>query len=588
MAPYGTVVLPIYEIYSDSTASMKHNRKNTVVNSHGSRRAKAIKKLNSGDTRGAISLIRELLFKDAHNPDLLGLLGVALEEAGDIDGSADALRRALSQPADSLIGLRNASNLAALLCDTGKQQEAVELLRKGWRWPTDKALQSQGRSCIKLLAKLMNFFELWDELADLLSPIVKASQHDWEILRYFTHALAGLGRTDEALRLVEDDRLPGTEEFERQALFAYIYSKAGDLESARTARSTYLTGAPPYLAPVQPGQRFTIGVINAAPEVDRFIRPAHMIHFNGNYPSGMARRFADRHRFASILFGAGPEVVEKFRGYEPRVVINNVVNSEFLMSFDHLSKTRALIEAIGAPLINAPEPAAQCTRDLNSTRLSGITNMLVPRVSRFRRDVKRLDELVAAIEKKSAYPMIVRTTAEQQAANMTLVHARAELREVLRRLPKSQIYVNQYVGALRRDGFYRRIRAAFVDGVPIIIRADYTQDWIVRSRTKIPLEPYRDQPDLLADANDIISRPYDRLGAPAMEALDAVGRSIPLDIFGMDFDVDDEGRVVFFEANASMNFFRVSKGTKEFPYPPEAQSRLISHIERLLHRKTLT
>jgi tetratricopeptide (TPR) repeat protein/glutathione synthase/RimK-type ligase-like ATP-grasp enzyme len=565
----------------------KTNRANVVVSSHESRRAKAVKKLNSGDTSGAVSLIRELLSEDADNPDLLGLLGVALEEAGDIEAAADALGRALALPADSSIELRNASNFAALLFATRRRQEAIELLRKGWRWPADKTLQSWERNCVKLLAKFMTISELWDETADLLSPVVKSSQHDWEILRYFTLALAGLGRTDEALRLAEGDRLPDTVEFERQALLAFIHLRAGRIESRGEARSAYLKGAPPFRLPARRGQKFTIGVIDPAPTTDRLIKPAGMQHFIGNTPSTVAPMLAHRYRFASILLGSGPEAVETFRGYDPRVVINNVVTAEFLLSVDSLSKTRALIDAIGAPLINAPEPAAECTRQLTSTRLADIPNMVVPGVFRYFRDVKRLDEVVTAIEEDSAYPVILRTTGEQESANMALVHTRTELLEVLLRLQSEQIYMIEYEGTPQRDGFYRRIRAAFVDGTPIIIRADYDQQWIVKSRGASPFEHYREQPDLLADANDIVSRPHDRLGAPAMEALEAVARSIPLEIFGMDFDVDDEGRVVLFEANASMNVGRIM-GPTEFAYPPEAMSRFISHIERLIQRKART
>jgi hypothetical protein len=51
----------------------------------------------------------------------------------------------------------------------------------------------------------------------------------------------------------------------------------------------------------------------------------------------------------------------------------------------------------------------------------------------------------------------------------------------------------------------------------------------------------------------------------------------------MDFDVDDEGKVIFFEANASMNLF--PKTPPEFPYPREAEIALIEQIDRLLERR---
>jgi hypothetical protein len=39
-----------------------------------------------------------------------------------------------------------------------------------------------------------------------------------------------------------------------------------------------------------------------------------------------------------------------------------------------------------------------------------------------------------------------------------------------------------------------------------------------------------------------------------MRTLKAIGDRIPLDMFGIDFEVDHQGRVVFFEASAAMIF----------------------------------
>jgi hypothetical protein len=68
-----------------------------------------------------------------------------------------------------------------------------------------------------------------------------------------------------------------------------------------------------------------------------------------------------------------------------------------------------------------------------------------------------------------------------------------------------------------------------------------------------------------------------------MAALDAIGRAIPLDIFCLDFDVDESGRVVFFEANPSANMF--SNAPAEIDYPASADARLQELIERLLHAR---
>jgi tetratricopeptide (TPR) repeat protein len=545
-------------------------------------RAQALSKLNAGDLQGAIALLNGLLAKEPGNADLLGLLGVALEAAGDREAGAEKLRRALALPAEIAIRLRNAGNLAALLYDAGRHDEAAALLRQDWNCASGRPLTAQERSCVVLLSETMHPLQLHAERVRLLAPIVAANQHDWAVLRQLVMALALLGRPEEALRALESYDGADRQEAEHQALLAHLYNTLGEDQSAAAARRSYGAVAAPYLAPAQRGQKFTVGVIDYHPSYTRLIHPASQHYFGSNYPHYISRSMGDRYRFAGILLRAGPEQIRRFNRFQPRVVINNVVSAETLLSDDVLETVAALAKAIGVPVINRPELAAGFTRQMNAQRLRHIPGLIVPRVSRFNRHVERLAELIAAIEEQFAYPFIIRTPSEHNSANMTLVRGRESLRELLMRAAFPQFYVIQYAGAPRRDGYYRRIRAAFLEGKPLIMRADYSDDWIVRSRSYVPAEIYRDRPDLLAHANAIIEDPVGVLGARAMTTVAAVGRALPLDIFGMDFDVDEQGRVVFFEANPSMNFR--PKAPKEFPYPPQAAQTLVERMDALLQR----
>ncbi len=53
---------------------------------------------------------------------------------------------------------------------------------------------------------------------------------------------------------------------------------------------------------------------------------------------------------------------------------------------------------------------------------------------------------------------------------------------------------------------------------------------------------------------------------------------IPLDVFGVDFQVDAEGDVVFFEANATMNLLTNSHDS--VANPREAHDRLLDAFRR--------
>lgn len=546
-------------------------------------RDEVVKRLKSGDTPAAMTLLNTLLSGDPDNADLLGLHGVALKAAGDVTGAETVLRRSLSPAAPIRIQLRNASNLAVLYIHAGDCDKAVEVLRQGWRWPEGRVPEAADRASLGQIARTMHLLSLQEEQIALLAPVVEASHHDWGILRHFAIAIAAAGRIEESLRLVEDYAGTDIDDNERQALLAFLLLKLNRPEQSAKALRAFAASARPFILPAQESQKFVVGVIDPMPSHDRLVKVSTLHYFTTNYPAWMVKRLPHRYRFASIMFGSGPDAVREFQSFKPQVVINNVVSSEFLLAEGHLAAADQLARSLGVPVINAPDTAAGSTRQLTAERLAGIPDIVVPQTGRFVRDTTRLTELVAAIEKKFVYPLIVRTTVEHNSENMTLVRSRAELETTLLRLTQKQIYVINYVGAPRRHGLYRRIRAVFFEGTPIVIRADYSPDWIVRSRSYVPPETYREWPELLHHANAIISEPLEQLGAPAMAALYAIGRALPMDIFGMDFDIDDDGRVVVFEANGSMNYF--SNAPKEFPYPPEAEAAFIKALESLLDRR---
>lgn len=54
-------------------------------------------------------------------------------------------------------------------------------------------------------------------------------------------------------------------------------------------------------------------------------------------------------------------------------------------------------------------------------------------------------------------------------------------------------------------------------------------------------------------------------------------------IFGLDFDVDKQGRVVFFESNATMNL--LSNAPAEIDYPRETQQEFLRRLDALLLKR---
>jgi tetratricopeptide (TPR) repeat protein len=547
------------------------------------RRADVIDRLNTGDTGGAVTILRRLLDLHPEDADLLGLLGIALEDSSDPAGAEAALRSAVEQPAETAIRLRNLANLASLLFDSGQRKDAASLMQQAQlRWEEERAPEANELTCLARLAEVMQHLGLHDETAALLSPLPDLTAPDWPILRPLVSALAHNGETGQALRLMEAHQPGDAVAHEREALWAHLCWAEGRPRESADARRRYLASAPPVLLPARERQTLTVGVIEKPPSCQKLGMPWPRAYFTENYPSSMPRMLSDRYRMAAIFLHAGNDAVKQFNGWQPDVIINNFTNAEVLQTANNLAEARAFCDQFDAPLINPPDAAIHCTRQKNPLNLAGIDDLVLPSVRRFRCDLARLDDLVAEIEAGTPYPMIVRTVYEQETRNMTLVRRRTELEDAIRTLEKAQFYVIDYLGQGRDHGYFRRMRSLFIGEQPILIWVDYSPKWTVRSRRYIDLQTYRDHPDLLDKANAIIRNPREELGEKAISALEAVGQTIPLDIFGMDFDVDEDGKVVFFETNATM-LMKVPV-PEAFAYPPEATERLTVALDRLLHQ----
>jgi hypothetical protein len=217
--------------------------------------------------------------------------------------------------------------------------------------------------------------------------------------------------------------------------------------------------------------------------------------------------------------------------------------------------------------------------------LRGIPNLIVPKAVRFRLEENLIELLRRGVRELFPLPVILRLAGQQEGANVYLARNDAKLVSVLSELCRmvcQDFYAIEYVGVEHERGFFRRIRAAFADGEPTVIRGDFDDQWMVRGRKfERILDYYRRITALLDRANSVVEQP-EQLGEAAWAALRQVGSRLSLDVFGMDFDVDAEERVVLFEANATM--LLSSSAPKDLDYPQTAQKNFLARIDAFFRK----
>ena len=300
-----------------------------------------------------------------------------------------------------------------------------------------------------------------------------------------------------------------------------------------------------------------------------------------NFPGQLARRFQEDFHFTFAFEGNVAGRSARNQIPQPDFVINNSANGEFILSEGNLLELIELVDSFGVPVVNHPNKVVQSTRDVSAKLLDEIPGVLVPKTMRFSSVGKSWEELVHEIEGQYDYPLITRTLAAQRGIGMTKADSRDALLAVLASGLPEEFFVTEFVDSRGGNEFYRKIRAAVVKDEIVIVRVDYDTHWNIHGRKSLKRVPfYLENLYLLDEEKRICLNPEAGLGRSAIQSLRAIRERLPLDVFGIDFDVDADGRVVFYEANATMNLF--STAQKEVPNPKEAEDRLKLAFQRYL------
>jgi glutathione synthase/RimK-type ligase-like ATP-grasp enzyme len=281
-----------------------------------------------------------------------------------------------------------------------------------------------------------------------------------------------------------------------------------------------------------------------------------------------------------VFVGAATSPTARNRIPQPDFVINNYTNGEVLLSEGNLASVKELVESFGVPVVNHPAKAVPTVRDMAARLVTGLPGVRVPKTTRFSAVGKGLEEVIRDVEAQYDYPLITRTLALQHGDGMNKVDSRQALLEALSVGDRpDQFFVTEFVDSRGKNEFHRKIRAAVVKDEIILVRVDYDTFWNVHGRKSEGRVPfYLERPYLLEQEKRICLDPETELGRRAMKSLRGVRERIPLDVLGIDFDVDPDGRVVFYEANATMNLFTTANPAA--PNPKEATERLKLAFQR--------
>ncbi len=205
------------------------------------------------------------------------------------------------------------------------------------------------------------------------------------------------------------------------------------------------------------------------------------------------------------------------------------------------------------PVLNKPEQVLRTTRLENAQRLGALDGILFPKTIKISSS-QPFDEILKRLKaEKMAYPIMIREAGTQTGKSVFLATSEGDLASAINSAASGQskeLYAIQYIDCRDESGYFKKLRAFFIDGTFYPV-ANLTSDhWQIHSADR-----YRVMDKLEAAQKEeraYLSDPWEFLGAERMRCLAEVERVVGLDFFGIDFFPHPSGKTVIFEANAAM------------------------------------
>ena len=215
-----------------------------------------------------------------------------------------------------------------------------------------------------------------------------------------------------------------------------------------------------------------------------------------------------------------------------------------------LDALRKLLRGVPGKIINRPEAVLKSTRDQVARRLAGIDGLLAPTVIRLR---TARPEAVGNVLAKAGigFPLILREPGTHKGTTQQRFDDLGGMTAAM--TEGSEYFATQFVDSRSADGLYRKYRLFFIGPHAIFRHMLFSDQWIVHGKDRDRFMV--DRPDLMAEEQAMFATPDGAFPPAIRQVLAAVRDKIDLDYFGIDFGIMPDGRLLLFEANATMNFF---------------------------------
>ncbi len=256
------------------------------------------------------------------------------------------------------------------------------------------------------------------------------------------------------------------------------------------------------------------------------------------------------------------------------VAFNAVGNADLLDESFH----RLTGFAAAHPMLNDADAVARTRRDRLSQTLHGLPGVVVPETVRLSRSAA-MDLPAALAAADLVHPVLLRPVAGHGGEGAHLLET-AEQIAAYRPGEADGYYAVAYHDCRHPDGHYRKYRTIFVDGACYPYHLAISDHWLVHYFSAAMLSaPWKRQ-----EEHRFLADPASVLGPTATTALAAINQRLGLDFAGIDYTLLPDGRILVFEANATM-LVHLRDSAEHFPYKHAHVPAIFDAFDAMLTRQ---
>lgn len=540
---------------------------------------------DDADVEGGIEVCRAAIALLPEPAAAYAMLGGLLLAAGRLEESIEAYRQALT-----LAPLNAAAwvGLASTLIRTGDGATGLEAADAALSLSPDlpDALLARGNALLVLHQP--------EAAVAALERAVALAPQDARMHLGLGDAYAELDRAKEAIaHLHEATRLNPSSKWAHANLGSMLY-RCGDLETAERHCRQALAADPDMasahqnlagiledlgqadLARIHRDKAFTLSNLR----VSRAATPKATVLVlttagSGNVPHRYLLPARSYTRIDWFIQYAQPGQREALPPYD--VVFNIIGDPDY--ADDTIAPVAAFLEHCDRPVLNDPAKVARTRRDRLPDLLAGLDGVTVPKVARLAASGGSAPDLANWVETTGlAYPVLVRPIGSHGGEGLRLARSADDVADLD---VSGGAYATAFVDfRSSTDGLYRKYRAIFVDRTPYPYHLAIADDWLVHYyRSQMGGDAARQ-----AEERAFLEDPRSALGERTWAAIEAIGERLDLDFAGVDFSVLPDGRVLVFEANATMLVHPEADG--EFAYKNAHVERITGAFQDLVGRRS--